>query len=132
MSRKTDQMASALRRAVQDVIVKRLADPRLSGLITVTQARVSPDGAQATFHISVYPHDRERMVLQALEHGVEHIRHEAGRLIQIRRMPQFVFRLDESIKKQGETLAAIAKARDEQSSDTPSSDTPTPTTERPD
>lgn len=132
MSRKTDQMASALHRAVQDVIARRLADPRLSGLITVTQARVSPDGAQATFYVSVFPHDREHLVLQALEHGVEHVRHEAGKLIQTRRMPQFVFRLDESIKKQGETLAAIARVRDEQSAGEAPTSEPAPPTERPD
>ncbi len=130
MSRKSEQMASALRRAVQDVIVRRLADPRLSGLITITEARVSPDGAQATFLVSVFPHDRERLVLQALEHGVEHIRHEAGRLIEIRRMPQFTFRLDESLKKQGETFAAIARARAEQSDDATPPESPQEPTER--
>ncbi|MGD9691853.1 MAG: 30S ribosome-binding factor RbfA [Phycisphaerales bacterium] len=119
MSRKSDQVAAALKRAVQDVIARRLADPRLSGLITITEARVSPDGAQATFLVSVFPHDREKLVLQALEHSVEHIRHEAGNLIQIRRMPKFTFRLDESLKKQGETFAAIARAREEQGEDAP-------------
>ncbi len=123
MSRKTDQVAAALKRAVQDVIARRLADPRLTGMITITQARVSPDGAQAAFHISVYPHDREHLVLQALEHSVEHIRHEAGKLVQIRRMPKFTFRLDESLKKQGETFAAIARAREEEGGDAPTSET---------
>lgn len=120
MSRKTDQVASALHRAVQDVIARRLADPRLSGMVTITQVRVSPDATQATFHVSVFPHDRERLTMQALEHSVEHIRHEAGKLVDIRRMPRFVFRLDESLKKQSETLAAIAKARQEETQTPPS------------
>lgn len=110
---KREHLASALQRAVQQVIARGLADPRVSGLISITEVRVTPDNRLAVCRVSVMPHDREALTLQGLRHSAAHIRRKAGDLIEVRSMPEIVFELDESLKKQAETLVAISKIREE-------------------
>lgn len=113
MNHRLEHLASALQRAVQQVIARGLADPRVSGLISVTEVRLTPDGRKATCRVSVMPHDREALTLKGLEHSATHIRRKAGDLIETRQMPEIAFELDESLKKQAQTLEAIAKIREE-------------------
>lgn len=113
MSRKQEQLASAIRRAVQTVIAEGLNDPRVSGLISVTEVRVSSDGQEATVMLSVLPEDRQTLVLHGVRHAAEHVRREAGDRIRIGRMPRLNFRLDTTLKKQAEVLRALHEARDE-------------------
>ncbi len=107
---KPEQMASALMRAVQQIIARGLQDPRVSGLITVTNVRVTPDLAEAFISVSVYPEDREKLTLHGLESAKAFIRREAGDLIKSRSIPAFVFRLDRSLKVQAGVLQDINRA----------------------
>ena len=129
MSRRHEHLESSLLRAVQMVIAKGLADPRISGMISITSVRVSPDGAEARLGVSVMPHDREHLTLAGLRHSADHIRRRAADLIEVRRMPRLEFTLDESLKKQAETLAALSRVREEQ--ETPAGPSPAPTPEPP-
>ena len=55
MSQRTDQVASTLKRATQEVLSRGLADPRVQGLLTVTRVDVSADLANATLYCTVNP-----------------------------------------------------------------------------
>lgn len=111
MSRKQDQLASAIRRAVQTVLSEGLSDPRVSGLISVTEVRVSSDGREATVMLSIFPEERQQLALHGIRHAGEHLRREASDRIRIGRMPHLNFRLDTSMKKQAEVLRAINDAQ---------------------
>ena len=113
MSRKQEQLAEAIKRAVQSVLVKGLSDPRYSGLVTITEVRVSPDGIDAFIMVSVLPSDRAPLTMHALRHATEHIRREAGDQIRIRRMPRFEFRLDDRSVRHAKTMEAISRVREE-------------------
>ena len=67
MTQRTEQVAATLKKAIQDVIVRGLSDPRAKGLITVTRVEVSPDLADATVFCSVVPHDQEEISLHGLQ-----------------------------------------------------------------
>jgi len=112
MSRKTEQFASELRELIQSLITRGLADPRISGLITVTEVTVSPDLRNATVLVSVLPHDREQTTLKGLIAAAGHLRHEIGRTITNRHIPDLAIRLDDRLRKQAETLDAIHKANE--------------------
>jgi hypothetical protein len=60
--------------------------------------------------ISVLPEDRQELTMHGLRAAAKHIRRDVADRIRIREMPAMEFRLDESIKKQGEVLAAINRA----------------------
>lgn len=111
MSKRSDQVASEIHRAVQTVLNRGLQDPRVSGaLLTATDVRVSDDLRNATVMISVMPESSEDLVMHGLQSASRHIRRQVGNLIAIRQMPDLAFKLDKSVKKQAEVLEAIARA----------------------
>lgn len=110
MSRRSDQMASTIRQALQAVIDRGLADPRISGMITITQVRITEDVKSAYIDVSVLPAEKQDLSMHGLRAAARHIRREVGDLVAIKQMPELVFRLDESLKKQAGVLDAIAKA----------------------
>lgn len=113
MSRKTDQLSSVIRDAVQGVIQRGFHDPRISGIITVTGVRVTEDLVEAIVSVSVLPHEREDLTLHGLKGAASHIRREIGPQVGGRRLPKLVFKLDPSLRKQSEVLAALAKVAEE-------------------
>ncbi|MCC6676811.1 MAG: 30S ribosome-binding factor RbfA [Phycisphaerales bacterium] len=120
MSRKTEQLASTLQRALQEVIARGLNDPRITGLITITSVRISPDLREAVVMVSVLPEEKQELVVHGLKHAAPHIRREIGENIRSRQLPTLHFRLDESLKKQAAVIRAISQAT------TPSDPGPSP------
>jgi ribosome-binding factor A len=116
MSHKSEQLAASIQRAVQDRIARGLHDPRVSGLITITGVRVTADRQTATISVSVLPEDRQDLTLHGLESSAKFIRREVGDMIQTRQLPQFVFKLDTSLKRQAGVLKDLDRVRDERES----------------
>lgn len=109
MSRRTEQLSAAIERGVQEVLARKIADPRISGMITVTGVRIAGDEMTATVRVSILPEEKQELTVHGLNHATEHIRREVGDRIVIRRMPRLIFELDTNLKKEAQTLAAIAK-----------------------
>lgn len=116
-----EQTESILHRAVQTVLSRGLNDPRVRGLVSVTGVKVAPDLANATVMISVLPAEHASLTLRGIQHASAHIRGEASELIRIRRMPKLAFRLDDGLKRESETIAAI-NAVNENEGDDPDED----------
>lgn len=106
-----EQIASVLQRAVQAVLSRGLNDPRIKGLITVTSVKVAPDLINATVNVSIHPESAARTTMKGLEAAARHIRSQMARHVEMRRVPELAFKLDESLKKQAEVLAALDEAR---------------------
>ncbi len=113
MTQRTEQVASTLKRAVQEVLARGLSDPRVKGLITVTRIDVSADLANATVYCTVTPPEHEELSLHGLQSASRWIRRQVADKVRFRRMPQFRFRVDERLLKQQEVLASIAEAKQE-------------------
>ena len=115
MSRRTEQIASLLERALQDVLARGLEDPRVKGLITVTGVRLTDDLREATVLVSILPADAAPLTMHGLQHAARHLRRQVGERVALRRMPMLRFKLDESLKRQAgvlEALARVARERD--------------------
>lgn len=104
-----EQFASELRELVQQIIVRGLNDPRVSGLITVTGVSVTPDGREAQVSISVLPEEKQELTYHGLRAASRHIRHQLSDMIRHRQMPQIVFKLDTSLKREAEVNRALAQ-----------------------
>ena len=113
MTQRTDQVASTLKRATQEVLSRGLADPRVLGLITVTRVDVSADLANATLYCTVTPHEHEELSMHGLKSAAKWVRRQVADKVRFRRMPQFRFKIDEQLIRQQEVLASIAEARQE-------------------
>lgn len=113
MTQRTEQVASTLKRAVQEILTRGISDPRVQGLITVTRVDVSGDLANATVYCAVMPSKHEELSLHGLQSASRWIRRQVSDKVRFRRMPQFRFRIDEQLLKQQEVLASIAEANRE-------------------
>ena len=110
MTQRTEQVASTLKREVQEVLSRGIADPRVQGLITITRIDVSADLANATVYCTVTPAKHQELSLHGLQSASRWIRRQVADKVRFRRMPQFRFRIDEQLLKQQEVLASIAEA----------------------
>jgi ribosome-binding factor A len=125
MSQRTEQIASVLRRALQRIIDHKLSDPRLKGKVTITQVGIDTEFTFAKVQITISPESAETVTLGGLQAATGHIRSLLRSEIEIRRIPQINFRIDEGLKREQQVLAAINEAvRDlpEPESDPPAED----------
>ena len=110
MSRQQEQVEVMIRKAVQAIIARGLADPRITGMITVTRVQVSPDRRAARVFCSVMPEDRTSSSIHGLQAASRWIGRQLGEQVSMRRVPSLEFVLDESLKKQARVLGAIQDA----------------------
>lgn len=109
MTHRKEQVESTLKRALAEIIQRGIADPRMGGLISITQVDCSPDLRDATVFISVLPEEQQNMTLAALKHAAGHIHSQLKKKLALKRVPRVSFRLDASLKRQAEVLAAIRR-----------------------
>ncbi|MCC6679411.1 MAG: 30S ribosome-binding factor RbfA [Phycisphaeraceae bacterium] len=122
MPSRTEKVASLLQREVSQTLQREMSDPRLDGMISITRVKVSDDLSQALVFVSVLPREHESRVIAALTDAAGHIQRKTKPRVAMRVMPRLQFRLDESLKKQADVLAAIREAA-ERTSTEGSSDT---------
>lgn len=113
MTRRTDQIASTIQRALEEVIARGLSDPRVQGLISVTKVDVTPDLKTAQVMISVYPHEKAELTLHGLKAASAYIRREVSNRVSLSRVPAFVFKVDQTTWKHAKALEAISKATED-------------------
>lgn len=127
MTRRAEQFAASLQGALQETLSRGMQDPRISGLITVMSVKLTDDLKTAFVHVSILPADRQELSMHGLKSASRHIRHLVGDLLDSRQVPELIFKLDGSLKKQAGVMEALAKARAEQESRPPIPPThPTP------
>lgn len=113
MSKRSDRIASSIRRSVQGAIAKGMSDPRIRGLITVTRVEIGEDLKRATVFVSVLPADKGDLTMHGLRAAAKHIRHQIADDLVLPNTPELVFKLDQGAKQQAEVMAALARVRAE-------------------
>ncbi len=107
MGVREQKLESRIKRLVGDILLRGLADPRIDGLISVTQVRVTPDLRQARVFVSVFSAPAAT-VMQGLAAAQRHVQRQVARGLSLRVAPHLSFHLDESLKHQGRMLALLA------------------------
>lgn len=110
MPHRIEQLESTLRRTIGLLLTEGLSDPRVRGLMTVTEVKVTEDRHTAVVKVSVLPEDQGKMTIKALRHAAKHIRHQVSERTAVRTVPHLEFVLDESLKKQAKVIDAISQA----------------------
>lgn len=112
-----DRINEEIKKALSEVI-RDMKDPRISPLTTVMRAEATNDLKQCKVQISVYDKDDEarRETVAQLNRAEGFIAREVGRRIDLRHIPKFEFRLDDSIEysvRISQILAEIGPGRKE-------------------
>lgn len=105
-----EQVASTIRRVVQNALVRGFADPRIRGLVTVTEVEVSHDLRDAQVHVSVLPERYEAATIAGLKAATLKIQRVLNEEMEMRRPPHLHFFLDQRLKKQAAVYSAIREA----------------------
>src|SRR5512140_1469867 len=99
MSQRTDRVDELLRQEIGTLLAKEVQDPRI-GFATITDIETSPDLRHAKVWVSVIGTPAARAeTLRALGDAMPFIRHELGKRLRIRRIPDLHIRLDDSAER---------------------------------
>jgi ribosome-binding factor A len=107
-----ERVAEEIRHELGIMVAGELKGPRIEGLVTVTEARVTPDLKHARVYVSVMGSAAEqKSTISGLFAAVGYIRHELTERLQLRRAPEIHFILDHSEEygQRIETLLRQAK-----------------------
>lgn len=101
------QVGGEIRRAVQAELSRGLNDPRVQGMVSVTEVELTPDLSEARVFVSVLPEDRSSLTLSGLRAAAGFLRRRVMDETRIGRVPRLEFRLDERLKRQAALDGAI-------------------------
>jgi len=107
------KLAVRIREVVASTLEMQVKDPRL-GMITITDAKLTPDLREATLYYTVYGGDEERVATAAaLESAKGVLRAQVGKQTGVRYTPSLAFIADVVPETAGRIEELLAKARAE-------------------
>jgi len=109
------RVAHEFQRELSSVLARGLKDPRITGLVTVTGAKMSPDLKEVVAYVSIL--GEEKVVaetLVGLKAAAGYLQREVARAVKLRYTPHLRFVFDESVGRGDriDRLLREAKAHD--------------------
>ena len=107
---RSTRVAEQIQRELAMMIGRVLDDPR-AGMVTVTAVQMSKDLSHARVFVSSMGGSLQHAeLISALQHASGFMRHELGRAMKLRIMPELRFQYDETEERAARLEALIAKA----------------------
>ncbi len=99
MNRRVERVQSLIRHELGELIQQDLNDPRITGLVSITEVEVTPDLRRARIFFSVYGTEEDgKSAMDAFISAQPYLRRELGKRLDLRYAPQLEFRLDRSME----------------------------------
>ena len=99
MSRRVDRVNELLRLEISQLLARQVKDPRLSGVITLTEVRAAPDLRTALVLVSVMGDDEtKKTALAGIQSAAKFMRRELRDRVSLRYVPFLSFTLDDSLE----------------------------------
>ena len=96
------RVGSEYRKEISSIVSGPLKDkePKLKGLISVTEVDVAPDLKTAKVYVSVYAKNKEeeKRTFEIMQENAGFIRHELSLVMRMRTVPQLTFMRDGSME----------------------------------
>jgi ribosome-binding factor A len=100
VSNRPQRVAERIKRETADILENDLNDPRLHGMISVTDVEVTPDLSMARIFISTLAEGEARAhLLKALHSASGFVRRRLAPRLGLREVPEVRFDLDTSIER---------------------------------
>jgi ribosome-binding factor A len=81
------------------ILQREVDDPRI-GFATITDVQTAPDLRHAKVLVSVIGQaDERKATLAAMGHAMPFVRHELGKRLRLKRIPEFHLELDDSVER---------------------------------
>src|SRR4051794_19138345 len=108
-SRRIERVNDLIRSELSELIGRSLKDPRVAGLVSLTEVETTADLRHARVFVSVYGSEDERAsTLAALRHAAGFLRHEIAQRLTMRTVPELEFQLDTSLEH-GDRILRLLK-----------------------
>ncbi|AKU90021.1 Ribosome-binding factor A [Vulgatibacter incomptus] len=102
-------MAHLIQQELGRLFTKGFKDPRITGFVTITGVKLSPDLKQAVVYYSVLGEPSEpKETAAGLKAAVGYIRREVGQTLSLRYTPEIKFIFDEAIER-GDRIERLIK-----------------------
>lgn len=115
-----ERVGEEIAHEINAMLAGELKDPRLEGMVVVSEVRVQPDMKHARVFVSMRGSSKEQNdAIKALEHASGFIRSELIERLQLRRLPELHFALDlsqEHVERIEQLLKEVKKDKDKPSS----------------
>ena len=112
-SQRQKKIACVLQGDLVDVLQGAARKGGMSGIIiSVTQVKVTSDLSIAKTYLSIFPIQQAKTLIEGIKSNTSVIRHELAKRTknQLRRMPQLLFFLDDSLEYIDQIDASLKKA----------------------
>ena len=104
------RVAHEFQRELGAIISRGLKDPRITGFITVTGAKMSPDLKEVVAYVSIHGEEKVREeTLAGLRAAAGYLQREVGRNLKLRNVPHLRFVYDESVAE-GDKIERLLKS----------------------
>ena len=86
-----------LKKEISHVLTFELKNPNVTGLLSVTRAKITPDLKYAKVYVSVLNSKNLEKTMQGLKDSAGFIRSQVAKTVNLRITPELIFELDDSI-----------------------------------
>jgi ribosome-binding factor A len=108
MPRRIDRINGLLRQEISQLLAHQIKDPRLNGVISITQVRTSADLRNASVSLSVMgDKNTQESALAGIRSAAAFLRRELKERLTLRYVPFLSFHLDESIENADRVLRVM-------------------------
>ena len=97
---RADRLNAEFKREISEIIARKLKDPMITAMVSVTSVDCSRDLSYAKVFVSVFSTDEEKKnsTFSALASDAKKIRYELGKSMRVRTVPELDVMLDKSIE----------------------------------
>lgn len=114
-SHRTARIAEEIKRELAQMIREELKDPRIKGLISITNVDVTNDLRYAKIYVSSLAGSKENMeILKGLEKAGGYMRSELAKRLRLRFTPELIFKEDSSIEYGNKINRILSDIRQEE------------------
>ena len=108
MSRRIDRVNELLRAEISNLLSREIKDPRVSGVISVTEVVSSSDMRSARVYVSVMGAESDRRAaMEGIRSAASFLRRELRDRVNLKHTPHMTFVLDDSIEEGDRVLRLI-------------------------
>jgi len=93
-----DRVNEEFKRELSKIIDQDLKNPNITGLISVTKVKTSPDLKIARVYISILGSKSKKNTIDGLKNATGFIRTELAKRVNLRYTPELIFEMDETME----------------------------------
>lgn len=108
MKNRMERVNEELKKEISLIIDNNLKNPNITGIISVTKVKTSPDLKHARVYISLIGSKSKKNTLEGIKNASGFIRCEIAKRINLRYTPELVFEVDDSMEY-GDKIERILK-----------------------